>query len=479
MLFNSINFLIFFPIVSILYFAIPKKAKNYWLLATSYFFYGCWDPRYIFLLLGTTIVTFIFSLLIQKFHEKKLQKLLCLCAVLVFNFGILFFFKYYDWIFTLIAKIFGYIHISLNFGKLNLTLPVGISFFTFQAVGYTIDVYRKEIYAERNFFKYALFVSFFPQLVAGPIERSKNLLKQLNETYSFDFKRIRDGLFTMLWGFFLKLVIADRAAILVDKVFENFRKYPGSSLLFATIIFAFQIYCDFAGYSTIAKGAGKVIGVNLMDNFASPYFSTSVKDFWRRWHISLSSWFRDYVYIPLGGSRCSKARKNLNVLAVMVLSGIWHGAGLSFIAWGALHGFFQIFDEITRNLREKISKWILVPFTFAEVCLAWIFFRAESLLDSLRIVKKIVFDFSLDEFFGNATNLYGLDISNIKVLFFSIMILLISDFFKSKNISIREKILESDIPVKISAFVAGTVFILVFGIWGNSYEVSNFIYFQF
>jgi D-alanyl-lipoteichoic acid acyltransferase DltB (MBOAT superfamily) len=325
MLFNSIEFLIFFPIVVVVYFIIPDKIKHLWLLIASYYFYMCWNAKYALLILASTIVTYISGILLDKVKNQTLLKKSVVTASFVINLGILFYFKYINFMLVIFTRIFAKLHIQLNTPVFDIILPVGISFYTFQALSYTMDVYRGEIKAEKNFFRYALFVSFFPQLVAGPIERSKNLLKQLSVPQKFSFENMREGLLLMMWGYYLKLVLADRIAIFVDTVYGDYKTYPGMYLIIATMLFAVQIYCDFAGYSTIAMGAAKVLGVELMENFNAPYLSTSVAEFWRKWHISLTSWFKDYLYIPLGGSRKGKLRKYLNKMIVFLVSGLWHG----------------------------------------------------------------------------------------------------------------------------------------------------------
>lgn len=335
MLFNSIDFLIFLPIVVLIYFLIPDKIKSLWLLIASYYFYMCWNAKYALLLLFSTVITYASGLLIERFKRKYVRyKKYILIFSLAANLALLFYFKYINFAFDILRSVFEGMHIQLNVPKFDIVLPVGISFYIFQALGYTIDVYRDEIYAEKNFLKYALFVSFFPQLVAGPIERSKNLLCQLATPKKFKFEEAREGLLLMLWGFFLKIVLADRIAIFVDTVYGDYTTYAGYYLILATVLFAFQIYCDFAGYSTIAIGVAKILGITLMENFKSPYLSTSVAEFWRNWHISLTSWFKDYLYIPLGGSRKGKFRKYLNKMIVFLLSGLWHGASMSFVVWG-------------------------------------------------------------------------------------------------------------------------------------------------
>lgn len=313
MLFNSSEFLIFFPFVTLIYFILPKKVRQYWLLISSYYFYMCWNAKYIILILFSTFITYISGLLIEKirnkaYEQKKeiIRKNIVVAVSFILSLSVLFYYKYANFAFAILGRALLSVHINLRVTQFDVILPVGISFFTFQALSYTMDVYRGEIYAEKNFFKYALFVSFFPQLVAGPIERSKNLIRQISEPKSFEFERARDGVLLMLWGYFLKIVLADRIAIFVDTVYGDIVAYPGYFIIVATILFAFQIYCDFAGYSVIAMGTARILGIELMDNFQSPYLSASVADFWRRWHISLTSWFKDYLYIPLGGGEKGK-----------------------------------------------------------------------------------------------------------------------------------------------------------------------------
>ena len=314
MLFNSISFIIYFPIVVFIYFVIPKKARYLWLLLASYFFYMCWNAKYAVLLLYSTAVTYVSGLLIDRCDRKEgleKRKKLFVALSFIMNLSILFLFKYFNFVVGNINVILAECNLQVIMPGVDLLLPVGISFYIFQALSYTMDVYRKEIYVERNFLKYALFVSFFPQLVAGPIERSKNLLKQIGTYNVFSYDNFRRGLLIMLWGYFQKIVIADRIALLVDTVYNNVGSYEGSYYLLASVLFAIQIYCDFSGYSLIAAGAAKVMGFELMENFNCPYYAKSVAEFWRRWHISLTSWFRDYLYIPLGGNRKGTARKYL------------------------------------------------------------------------------------------------------------------------------------------------------------------------
>ena len=355
MLFNSYNFLIFFPIVTLIYFLIPQRIRYIWLLIASYYFYMCWNAKYVFILLFSTAITYASGLLIArankcKEEDKKIRiKKIFVGFSFIINLAILFLLKYFDFAIDNANRVLSHFSMQVINPTFDVILPVGISFYIFQALSYTVDVYREDVKAEKNFLKYALFVSFFPQLVAGPIERSKNLLKQVHEKHYFDAQRVKDGLLLMIWGGFQKIVIADRVAIVVDTVFNKFPQYGGMYIVVATILFAFQIYCDFSGYSTIAIGAAKVMGFQLMENFNAPYLSMSVAEFWRRWHISLSSWFRDYLYIPLGGNRKGKFRKYVNLMIVFIVSGLWHGAQWSFIVWGALNRYFS-------NNRRKIKE---------------------------------------------------------------------------------------------------------------------------
>ena len=326
MLFNSFDFVVFFPIVLLVYFVIPKKTRYIWLLVASYYFYMGWNAVYALLLLFSTVITYFSGLLLAKLKDKERKKKLVVAGCVIANFGILFVFKYLSFAAGTVIQIANSFGARWEEPEINLLLPVGISFYIFQAVGYMIDVYRKQIEAEKNFFRYALFVSFFPQLVAGPIERSKNFLPQIQNLHKvklWDFDRIRSGALIMLYGYIMKMIIADRAAIFVDTVYaiDNYEDYAGFTVLVAAILFSVQIYCDFAGYTFIAIGAARIMGVSLMNNFNAPYFAASIKEFWDKWHISLSSWFRDYLYFPLGGSRKGKFRKYLNIFIVFAVSG--------------------------------------------------------------------------------------------------------------------------------------------------------------
>jgi D-alanyl-lipoteichoic acid acyltransferase DltB (MBOAT superfamily) len=319
----------------------------------------CWNAEYALLILTTTVITFGSGMVIEKAreadNENRSKAKLAVAASFILNIGILFYFKYTNFALGLMGGLLNRVGVGISIPVFDIVLPVGISFYTFQALSYTMDVYRGDIYAEKNFFKYALFVSFFPQLVAGPIERSKNLLKQL-QPHKFNYEDFRDGFLLMLWGYFLKLVLADRIAIFVDTVYKDYYQFGGMYIVVATMLFAVQIYCDFAGYSVIAMGAAQILGIKLMENFDAPYLSTTVAEFWRRWHISLTSWFRDYLYIPLGGSRKGKLRKYINIMIVFLVSGLWHGASLSFVLWGGLNGLYQVIGSLLMPVRDKLRE---------------------------------------------------------------------------------------------------------------------------
>lgn len=493
MLFNSLEFLIFFPITVLIYFLIPKKVRYIWLLISSYYFYMSWDVTYGFLLLFTTLATYLCGLKLdairkldieeeKKNKDKKIYVAICIGI----NITVLILFKYLGFICDNVNAVLDLFNSKKSFPSIYMILPVGISFYIFQSIGYVIDVYRGDIYAEKNFCRYALFVSFFPQLVAGPIERSRNLLKQLAKPADFNFEKAKDGFLLMLWGFFLKIVVADRIAIFVDTVYGDYSNYGGWYLIVATVLFAVQIYCDFAGYSIIAMGSAKIMGINLMENFNAPYLAGKVSEFWHRWHISLSSWFKDYLYIPLGGNRKGTARKYINLLIVFLVSGLWHGANWTFIIWGGLNGIFQILEGLAQKRKNKTEKKELIThkigkilITFLLVDFTWIFFRAANLEGAVNIIKSI---FTADNFYvllNGSLFKCGLDTSNFILMLLGIGIIVFADICKYKGIVIREVIAKQGFWFKC-IFVAMVIgLIILFGIWGPGYDAKNFIYFQF
>lgn len=490
MVFNSYSFLIFFPIVVLILFLFPRKLQHIWLLVASYYFYMNWDARYVLLLLFSTAVTYLSGIVMDRVRTDG-QRKAAVAISFVLNIGVLFFFKYFNFAVDSVNIVLRYIGVAVPKPDFNLLLPIGISFYTFQALSYTMDVYRRDITAEWNFFRYALFVSFFPQLVAGPIERSKNLLGQVNQPHQFDYDKMREGLLIMLWGFFLKLVVADRVAIFVNTVYGDYAQYGGVYIIVASVLFAVQIYCDFAGYSTIAIGAAEIMGFQLMENFDCPYFSLSISEFWRRWHISLSSWFRDYLYIPLGGNRRGKFIKYRNLMIVFLVSGLWHGAAGTYVVWGLLHGIYQVIGGITRPLRDRLNEILeLKPeslghrlvsglITFGLVDFAWIFFRATSIGDAVSMIKSMVHIGNINSLINGGLYELGLNAKNFKVLLLGIVVIIFADYMKYKGIKIREVIIKQELWCRWLCYIVAFWFILIFGVWGGNYDASSFIYFQF
>lgn len=620
MIFNSLGFLVFFPIVILLYYVVPKAIQNLWLLFASYFFYMSWNPMYGLLLFGITFLTYLAGLIIgrgshatwrdpdewgrisadfeskvSKYHrnikidavsKKEKAKRGVLVIILYLIFGILCFYKYTGFLFSNITALLGYFGIELQLEPFSVVMPVGISFFTFQAAGYLIDVYREEIPSEKNFLRYALFVSFFPSILAGPIGRAPSLIPQYGRPREFEWSHVCSGFMLMLWGFFLKLVIADRAAILVNHVYGNYHDLRGYAIVIATVIYAAEIYCDFYGYSIIAIGAAEMLGIRFMENFDCPYFSVSVQDFWRRWHISLSGWFRDYLYFPLGGSRCNFLRRYFNVMVVFVVSGLWHGSQWSYIAWGGLNGLYQIIGNILmpirtlflrifgfdknvlslkknpamagsmkiytsiepttdvvtpwekiaekkedredkedssskdsfraslkmssgvaswqteeairghlrtgifgirmgegkvtfKSIRMSVLKLLRMIITFLLIDFAWLFFRAAGIRDAIQMIQRVKSDFGMAELSLSKVYELGLNERNFWLLMICIVILLLSDYVKYHGGNLRKWILQRPVILREIIIALGILFILIFGIWGNSYDASSFIYFQY
>lgn len=471
MLFNSFEFLVFFPIVCLIYFLLKgNKWRISFLLIASYYFYMNWKPVYAVLIMTSTVLTYYCGLLVEKHAENKPKKKAFLVTSLGINFAILFVFKYFNFINESIFGLLEYMGLRWSVPNLDVLLPVGISFYTFQAVGYSIDVYRGSIKAEKSFMTYALFVSFFPQLVAGPIERAKNLLPQFHEEHQFSYDNAIEGLKQMVWGFFMKLCVADVLSEYVNAVFNHVAQHNGTSMIIATIFFTFQIYCDFGGYSNIAIGAARVMGFNLMENFHRPYLSLNIKEFWKRWHISLSTWFMDYVYIPLGGNRVKYPRHLLNLMITFLVSGIWHGASWTFVLWGCLHGVYQVLGNVWRKFVYKptynsiISKFCGTVFCFFMVAFAWIFFRANNVNDAFTIVGKIFTDLGAP-FIDKTTFFYS---------FMALFILIFKDL--KDNFSWKANFMHSNYSIiRFASSILLIVYILLFG----SFESGQFIYFQF
>lgn len=473
MLFNSLVFLLFFPLVCLVYFSIPctyLRIRNLFLLVASYYFYMNWEPAYALLIFSSTVVTYLAALGIERYEYKKKKKY-CLVASLFINLSILFLFKYYNFFATSIESVAQVFPLAVKFPEFKLLLPVGISFYTFQALGYSIDVYRGSIKAESSFATYALFVSFFPQLVAGPIERAKNLLPQFHIKHSFNGDNFIEGIKLMIWGYFMKLCIADSVSTYVDAVFNNLPNHNGTSVVLASFYFTFQIFCDFSGYSLIAIGTARCLGFKLMQNFNHPYLSCSPREFWHRWHISLSSWFADYVYIPLGGSRCSEVKHQRNLFLTMLISGVWHGANWTFVAWGGLHGLFLCLNSLCNVFCRKIKLKVLIPLkivlTFILVMFCWIFFRANTLSDALLAIKKI---FCQPGSLYNGTGKPYIILPLI--LIFILMVKEIKDeFFKKPPLFMHSN-------NKLISIISTVIMLAIILLCGQ-FKGGQFIYFQF
>lgn len=489
MLFNSSEFLVFFPIVVICYFLIPSKSRWIWLLVSSYYFYMCWNPVYIILLLFTTVVTYGGGLILGHLSDSLVAgRRLVLSITILSNLFLLFGFKYLNFFCYSCNYFLQKLSIGFRFPEYNILLPMGISFYCFQAIGYVIDVYRGEAEAEKNFFCYALFVSFFPKLMAGPIERSGNLLPQIKMPHKFSWERVKDGLLLMVWGYFLKLVLADRIAIIVNRIWEDHNRYQGCYIILAVILFAFQIYGDFAGYSIIAQGAAQVLGFRLMDNFNAPYLSGSVSEFWRNWHRSLSGWFRDYVYIPLGGNRKGTLRKYLNLMVVFLISGLWHGAAWNYVIWGGLNGIYQVLEDIWGRFlgrRIKISAknkfWNLIhiAFTFFLIDFAWLFFRAESMSEAVGLIKSVFTVFNPHIISYGVLWELGLLKGEWFLLAFSVLIVGVVDYMHKNGIHVRAYLKQKSIVIRWCVYLMMLWSVMLLGIYGDTYEASAFIYSKF
>lgn len=512
MLFHTMQYILFLPAAVIVYYLLPKKTRYLWLLIASYYFYMQWNPAYVLLLFSCTAVTYLGGRILEKLHHSQKNgrrgEKICLAACLLINLAVLGYFKYFSFALHHFNRILRYAGADEIVWKDEPILPVGISFYILQALGYLIDVYRREIKAEKNFLRYALFVSFFPQLVAGPIERSGNLLIQLRKQHSFEYENLRKGLLLVLYGMFLKMVIADRAAILVNTVYGNSQAYPGFYIVAATCFFSIQIYCDFHGYSTIARGSALIMGIRLLDNFEAPYYSRSVKEFWRRWHISLSGWFRDYLYIPLGGSRKGQVKKECNLLTVFGISGLWHGASLAFIVWGILNGLYQVCADTIRKVRclfmtfvnRFLARWVSneiviradtagkncfsrhllqTAATFGFITFSWLFFRAGTMKNAIQVFFNmmrinnwiILFDGSL----------YGLGVAKneMNVLIVSIFGLFTVDHYKYKGRDVADLFFRQEWWFRVALIMIMLFTILLYGCYGEIYDVQQFIYFQF
>lgn len=481
MLFNSAHFLVFFPTVVTLYFLIPHKFRWVLLLVASYYFYMAWEATYLALILISTVVDFLVAQFMGVEENKSKRKLLLWISICT-NLGILGFFKYYNFFIDNFNELLVWLNMDYMIPASTFLLPMGISFYTFQTMAYTIDVYNRKISTESHPGYFALYVCYFPQLVAGPIERAQNLLPELKKKVVFEYQRVADGLKQMLWGFFKKMVIADRISVIVNMAYAQPESYDGSVLLLATFCFAFQIYCDFSGYSDIAIGASKVLGIKLMDNFRTPYLSRNISEFWSRWHISLSTWFRDYMYIPLGGNRVIKWRWYYNLMVVFLVSGFWHGANWTFIVWGFLHGAYLILAIIFLKFnhwwstalgfkqQSPFTRFINVIITFILVLISWVYFRAESVADANFIAQKITFlQYDLDSLISFILENGQVKLAGILGILF---IFVFVDPFMDKLVKGKVQVSKA---LNYAIYASIAALILIAGNFGK----VDFIYFQF
>ena len=471
MVFNSFNFIILFPFIFLLYYAIPAKyqrVRNLFLLAVSYLLYLQWKPVYALILLGVTVVTYYSALFVTK---AKHPKRVLIAGVLLSLFPLAFF-KYFNFINETVSSALALAGLDFHMTGLNWAIPIGISFFTFQALGYLWDVYYKREEAEHDFLTYALFVSFFPSILSGPINKASLVIPQLKQLRPyFDYGKAVEGLKMLLWGMFMKVVVADRVALYVDTVLPSYENYTGLSCFVASVLYTIQIYADFAGYSLMAMGVGKELGFELTENFRRPYFAVSITDFWHRWHISLSTWLKDYVYIPMGGSRCSKRRNYWNIFVTFFVSGIWHGANWTFIVWGCMHGICQIVEKIIGQQKcnyGTFGKGVKIIITFLLVNFAWIFFRMPTLGEACRVIARI-FDPTLPMKLFLPSN------SDILFTVIGITMLILKDFFDEYHPNRLILFDNKKTYIRWGAYIYVFIMIMLMGVFG----ADQFIYVNF
>lgn len=476
MIYISFWFYIFVFITLVLYYLFPMKMRWCILLIANIIFYlmfckkGCW------ILVGTALISYAAALLLEKRHGTAKKLLLAGALLLVIT----------PWF---IGRSGNYIwHIFGGKESCSLLIPVGISFYTMQIIAYLIDVYRGDIIPQKNPAKYVLFITFFPQLIQGPIPRYQQLGEQLFYGHSFDEDKFTRGFYRIIWGFFLKMVIADKAAVIVNTVFDNYPAYSGAYIWFASILYSIQLYADFLACTTLAQGVSLLFGIELAKNFERPYFSVSVKDFWRRWHISLSRWLKDYIYIPLGGNRKGKLRKYLNLLITFLISGIWHGAGLKYMLWGGIHGFYQIAGEALEGFKEKIYARLKIrpdskgrqclkqAGTFLLVNFAWIVFRADTMRIGMSMIKHMFSEFNPWIFFNDRIYTLGLEWKEMIVLFLAVSLLFAIERKQENGVSVSERIMRQRLPLRWLICMIGICIIVVFGTYGVGFQAQNFIY---
>ena len=482
MQFTSINFLIFYIVLILVYFIVPNKFKYVWMLVCSLAFYAAFGHGYIFYLIGTTAVTYIASRLIGRINDnedisqdiksaRKKQILIVTVLLCVIQLSV---FKY---------------------AQLNMMMPIGLSFYSFAVIGYLADVYKGTIKAERNIAKYALFTSFFAYIVSGPIERYGHFMNQIEEMEEhriWNYHKFVSGFIMLMWGAFLKMVLADRMSAFVDVIFDNYASYGTIMLFGGMVAYSIQIYADFAGYSLMAIGSAKMMGIELFENFNTPYFARNIKDFWARWHMSLSGWLKDYVYIPLGGSRCSKVRNYLNLMITFLISGAWHGNGLNFVFWGFLHGAYQVMSKLTYPMRSRIreaihvkedSKLLIVwqmSWTFVMATIAWVFFRVPTMLDGFKMIGRMATQFDLSLILTSGIHDVGFDNRDVLALLIAFVLLFAVSIYKyNKKESPAELLMRCPVPFRMAAVLVLIFLVLIFGEYGPGAYSAPFVYAQF
>ncbi|MEG1506018.1 MAG: MBOAT family O-acyltransferase [Bacilli bacterium] len=483
----SYSFILFFPIVTIVYFLLPFRYRKFWLLVSNYYFYIQSGFPITFLIIAT-LITYIGGYIIGKIDKHKKAMFLIFMAM---NLSLLIFFKYFDFLLLNFNSLLNYLNISNSINlQFNLIIPFGLSFYIFQSCTYLGDVYRGKIDIEKNFVKYALFVSFFPCIASGPIQKSRDLIHQFDLKVNFEYERVKKGLLLITYGFFVKLIVANNLASIVNLVFSDYANYSGLCCLIAAVCFSFQIYCDFSSYSDIAIGTAKVLGFELKSNFNRPYLSTNLAMFWKNWHMTLNSWFVEYVYIPLGGNRKGNIRKYINILVVFFLRGLWHGASWHFVLWGVINGLMQIFGEITKNLKSKLYKFIGIkeslPFirgikiitTFVLVTITWVFFRMASVMASIDFIKKMIFDNSFNLMNEQVLNMFGNNIYYVLLLVVSVGMFLLVQVLRSKSSSFEKF---NKLPRIMKNIVYSFLVIVIsFSLMSSNSKVNtSFIYFEF
>lgn len=484
--FLSLKYIAFLAFAALCCYRLVHKYRNAVLLALSYLFYACFDIRFLPYIALTTAATYAFAIFMERRPPRGRK--LALALAVIFNIGILFIFKYLGFALGLFSRAAAFVGLEIAPPKAGLILPLGLSFYIFQLTGYVIDVYRGDIVAERNIVDFALFASFFPGLVSGPIQRAPKMLPQYKKDSVWDYESVKTGLLFFLWGMFKKMVIADQLSVMVNTAYGNPAVFSGVQLLAASLAYTIQIYCDFSAYSQMAIGSAKILGFELPQNFDGPYLALSLKDFWRRWHISLTSWLRDYLYFPLGGNRRGRARTYLNIVIVFIVSGLWHGASLTFVAWGALHGLFQVLERMLTPVGKKLRlalrirensrllialRWLI---TFAFVNFAWVFFRADSLRSAVYVLRKIL-SIPASPLSPLGIEALGLSAWTLGVTFAFVALLFAVDFAQKRREIVS--LLNRTTAPRFAVYFALIVAVLLFGYYGAGYNPQDFVYFKF